>query len=163
MPSTYEPIATQTLGSTASSVTFSSISGSYTDIVVVAVAGSSSDANWRIQFNGDTSTNYSVTQLAGNGSAAASFRTTSEASFLANRYAYLSNNLNNNILINVQNYSNTTTNKTAFIRTNSAALGTDAIVGLYRSTSAITSITLFPNAGSFIVGSTFTLYGIKAA
>ena len=163
MPSTYEPIATNTLSSTASSVTFSSISGTYTDLVVVAVAGSSSDANWRIQFNGDTSTNYSVTQLAGDGTAANSFRTTSEASFLANRYAYLSNNLHNNILINVQNYSNTTTNKTAFIRTNSAALGTDAIVGLYRSTSAITSITLFPNAGSFIVGSSFTLYGIKAA
>jgi hypothetical protein len=151
------------LGSAAADVTFSSISGAYTDLILIGVAGSSSDANYRIQFNSDTGSNYSVTQLAGNGSTAASFRTTSETSFLANRYAYLSNNLNNNILININNYSNTTTNKTALIRTNSAALGTDAIVGLYRSTSAITSVKIYPNAGNFITGSTFTLYGVKSA
>jgi hypothetical protein len=45
MAITYEPIATTTLGSAAADVTFTSISGTYTDLVLVAVTqiGSSGD------------------------------------------------------------------------------------------------------------------------
>lgn len=68
-------------------------------------------------------------------------------------------------IIQINNYSNSTTYKTAFMRTNTASTyGTVfAIVGLWRSTAAITSITLTPDAGSFATGSTFSLYGIAAA
>jgi hypothetical protein len=61
------------------------------------------------------------------------------------------------------NYSNTTTNKTALIRGNNAALFTDATVGVWRSTAAITSITLASDGAAFDSGSTFNLYGIAAA
>lgn len=69
-------------------------------------------------------------------------------------------------VINVENYSNTTTNKTVIARSNSSSsiAGTVAVAGLWRSTSAITSITVFCTNGSNIkAGSTFSLYGIKAA
>jgi hypothetical protein len=62
----------------------------------------------------------------------------------------------------IQNYSNTTTNKTALIRDNFATYGTFARVALWRSTSAITSITLTMSSSTFATGSQFTLYGIKA-
>ena len=163
MPSTYEPIATQTLGSAVSTVTFSSITGTYTDLVLVFQGGSSIDANIRMQVNGDTASNYSWTQLGTNGTSVASFRNSSDTSWLMNRYAYLSNNLNANFIFNFMNYSNTTTNKTVINRSNSAANGTDTTVGLWRSTAAITSITFSLSGGNYIVGSTFTLYGIKAA
>jgi hypothetical protein len=163
MPATYEPIATNTLGTAVSTVTFSSITGSYTDLVLVFQGGSSTDANIRMQVNGDTTSNYSWTQLGGNGSGAASFRNSSDTSWLMNRYAFLSNNLNANFIFNFNNYSNTTTNKTVINRSNSAANGTDTTVGLWRSTAAITSITFSLSGGNYIVGSTFTLYGIKAA
>ena len=163
MASTYEPIATNTLGSAVSTVTFSSITGTYTDLVLVFQGGSSTDANIRMQVNGDTASNYSWTQLGGNGTSVASFRNSSDTSWLMNRYAYLQNNLNANFIFNFNNYSNTTTNKTVINRSNSAANGTDTTVGLWRSTAAITSITFSLSGGNYIVGSTFTLYGIKAA
>ena len=62
--STYTPIATTTLSSAQSSVTFSSL-GSYTDIILVyAGTGTSTDTQGiRFQVNGDTGTNYSNTTL----------------------------------------------------------------------------------------------------
>jgi hypothetical protein len=65
------------------------------------------------------------------------------------------------------NYSNTTTNKTVIARTtNERTSGgsTEACVGLYRSTAAITSIEVRNDGGvNFAIGSSVTLYGIKAA
>jgi hypothetical protein len=64
------------------------------------------------------------------------------------------------------NYSNTTTYKTALNRSNQAAGGVDATVGLWRSTAAIDTIRFYANTNgsqNFLTGSTFTLYGIAAA
>jgi hypothetical protein len=62
------------------------------------------------------------------------------------------------------NYANTTTYKTVLTRANAAASGVDASVGLWGSTAAITSITFdLPLVRTISTGSTFTLYGIKAA
>ncbi len=162
---TYEPIATNTLGSAASSVTFSSISGSYTDLVLVCVAKGASAQSMRMQFNGDTATNYSTTNLfadIGGSPSASSSRYTTESSI---RPGYVQNGISTTdftpCIIQLQNYSNSTTYKTILSRSDKAV---NATVGLWRNTSAITSIVLFP-AGSvnFISGSTFTLYGISAA
>jgi hypothetical protein len=61
------------------------------------------------------------------------------------------------------NYSNTTTYKTALVRGNNASSGVDAIVNNWRNTAAITNIDVIANSSTFTSGSTFTLYGIKAA
>jgi hypothetical protein len=62
------------------------------------------------------------------------------------------------------NYSNTTTNKTILSRINNAENSTVARVTLWRNTAAISTIFLTEgNGANFIAGSTFTLYGIKAA
>jgi hypothetical protein len=163
MASTYTPIATQTLGSAAASVTFSSIPSTYTDLVLIFNGGSSIAANIRMQVNSDTATNYSWTQLGGDGTGAASFRNSSDTSWLMNRYAYLVNSLTSVFIFNFNNYSNTTTYKTVINRSNNAANGTDATVGLWRSTAAISTINFSLSGGNYIVGSTFTLYGIKSA
>jgi hypothetical protein len=168
MPSTYEPIATTTLGSAASSVTFSSISGSYTDLVIVcAVFNSADGAGTEFQFNSDTGTNYSNTFLEGSGTTATSSRESNQASIQMS-FNVGGNSTNPCITTaNIQNYSNTTTNKTLIGRWNSASggtyPGTAAAVGLWRSTSAITTVLIRTGSGNFNTGSTFTLYGIKAA
>jgi hypothetical protein len=69
-----------------------------------------------------------------------------------------------NYIVQVQNYSNSTTYKTFLSRANNAANAADGIVGLWRSTSAITSIQFFySDSSNIITGSSATLYGIKAA
>ena len=60
------------------------------------------------------------------------------------------------------NYSNTTTNKTVILRNNYPAVATWAVVGLWQNTAAINEISLYPEVASWLSGSTFTLYGIKA-
>jgi len=157
---TYEPIATTTLGSAQSSVTFSSISGSYTDLVLIGNWKLSANGNILMTLNSDTGTNYSETTMYGDGTSAASGRQTNASSIRVGFAGYSTNNVMN--IVNLQNYSNTTTYKTVVLRWNSEEY-TDARVGLWRSTSAITSITLTASSGNISSGSTFTLYGIKAA
>ena len=164
MPSTYTPIATQTLGSAAASVTFSSIPSTYTDlIVVINGAVTSGTANCNFQLNGDTSTNYSRTALSGTGSAANSSRFTGSAYGMINDYGYLDTTYRTNMLAQFMNYSNATTFKTVLARSNNSDNGTAATVTLWRSTAAISTIYLYASSSTFITGSTFTLYGIKAA
>jgi len=169
MAVTYEPLATTTLGSAAASVTFSSISGSYTDLVLVVNARSSrtavSTAPINITFNSDTGSNYSNTFLFGNGSTTGSSRGTNanniytgDMSSSASSYAGFAN-----LLLSINNYSNTTTYKTTIARCNSANAFAEAVCGLWRSTSAINSITITEGStNNWVADSTFTLYGIKA-
>lgn len=166
---TYEPIATYTVPSNTTSYTFTSIPGTYTDLTIVASVASSSANTFFIRFNGDASALYSCTRLGGSGSTAFSDRETRGASYgVLSYYAYPLSTLGvTNNIVNVMNYSNTTTNKTYLARSNSAANGSDAIAGLYGSTSAITSIGFstngFGGTSTLLAGSIFTLYGIKAA
>ena len=163
MPATYEPIATQTLGTSAASVTFSSISGAYTDLLLVTSNGSTTATNTYVRLNGDSGSNYSFTQLTGTGSSAISGRSSNQTAIRVDNYASAATSITNAYIFHLQNYSNTTTYKTVLTRTNEAATGVDATVGLWRNTAAITSILYYPGVGNWITGSTFTLYGIKAA
>lgn len=170
MPKTYQPIATTTLGSAAASITFSSIPSSYTDLVFVIQLSSTSTDNIFVRFNSDTASNYSVTRLAGPGSnPAVSDRQTSQTMMTITRNGYPTTTNGNTVsIMQVMNYANATTNKTALIRSNDAGNGTDAIVGLWRKTpEAINAVSFSTNsfgAGTSIsTGSTITLYGIKAA
>jgi hypothetical protein len=163
MPVTYESIATTTLGTTASDVTFSNIPGTFTDLIIVFIGtGTSVDTEGiYMQYNADTGNNYSQTYIRGTGSAASSARQSN------NSFVYLISNTTNagmnNGIAQIQNYSNTTTYKTNITRGNDASARVESYVGLWRNTNAITSIRLVPDSGTIDSGATFTLYGIKAA
>ena len=165
MAATYEPIATTTLGSSANSVTFSSIPSTYTDLIVVYQAGVvSGAADLSLQFNGDTASNYSATYLYGSGSSAASARTSNGTKIDTTGLGYMDTTLNQSNIIQIMNYANTTTYKTCLVRVGNAGNGLSAVVGLWRKTpEAINSVKLFSSSNNLAVGSTFTLYGIKAA
>lgn len=160
MAITYEPIATTTLSSAAATVTFSSISGSYTDLVLITTGTQDTDDTCGIRFNADSGANYSATRMSGNGTAVSSSRWTDITSaYFAVRYT-----TQNNAILQIQNYSNNNTYKTFLSRANNAGNLVNAWVGLWRNTAAITSITLTGfGSSNFASGSTFTLYGIKAA
>ena len=164
---TFSQIASTTLSSTAASVTFSSIAGTYTDLVLVIVGANAGGSRVRYQFNSDTGSNYSRTNLVGTGSSAASYsgsnNTVADLNVIGGATALTAPYT---IITNFQNYSNTTTYKTLITRfgsNDSAAPAVETIVNLWRSTSAINRIDIIPLGGNFVVGSTFNLYGITAA
>ena len=157
--STYTPLATVTAsGSGLTQLIMSSIPSTYTDLILVGNIGTTFvGVNGYLQFNGDTGTNYSWTRILGDGSAASSSRTatTNGINYLTNSY--------NAIICHIQNYSNSTTYKTALVRSNNPSNYVTAAVGLWRNTAAITSITVDMDSNYIPAGSTFTLYGIAAA
>jgi len=165
MPRTYEPIARQTLTTSAATVTFSSIPSTYTDLVLVINAFASTGADIWIRCNEDSGSNYSFTALYGTGSAAGGDKNSNlSQGLLTDYYGTPSSTEPNICIVQFNNYSNSTTYKTSISRANRANSGTDAVVSMWRNTAAITSLTLrFNGNPTFSTGSTFTLYGIKAA
>jgi hypothetical protein len=158
MSSTYEKIATNTLGSSQSSVTFSSIPATYTDLIIIIDGIMSNASELRYRFNGDSGSNYSFTQLFGSGSAVS---TGTNPNRVYGRIG--STRTTQTVQIGqINNYSNTTTFKTVLSRESTAGSAVQAFVGLWRSTSAINEILFNAETGTFSSGTTFTLYGIKA-
>ena len=167
---TYVALKTTTVsGSPTTSVNFdlTGISG-YTDLVIVSSTKSQGGYDYQNQlltFNSDTGTNYSYTQLYGNGSSAASSRQSSISSIPC---GYDIGTTQSGVwsvnTLHIMNYANSTTYKTVLIRKNATPSLVTSEVGLWRSTSAITYITLSrDDSNGFSVGSTFTLYGIANA
>lgn len=177
MAFTYEPIATNTLSVDSNSITFSSLSG-YTDIVAVLFVRSTTASNYsdnylRLATGGgsvDTGNNYSTTRLYGDGTSALSNRASINNYIVCGTVPGTPGDANTfaTVIVNFQNYSNSTTNKTVLTRAagiaNAASNPKYAMtdVGLWRNTGAITSIQFVTN-GNYKAGSTFALYGIKAA
>lgn len=157
---TYALIESQVLGSAAASVTFSSIPGTYTDLrlVINGVISTAIDPV-TINFNSDTASNYSYTLLYGDGTSAASARS---ANLTAIRAGYLGT-VQGITIVDIMDFSNTTTNKTVIGRGSVSNWGVTAQVSMWRSTAAITSINIQSlSSYNFTAGSTFRLYGIQA-
>lgn len=165
---TYTPIATQTLTSAQSSVTFSSIAANWTDLKIVAVGlhdGSGSSVNnWRMYYNGDNSSGlYSNTLLYGTGSAAGSGRDSNGNFMYLGLVGQTSNTSQPITIFEIMSYANSSVNKTVLARGNSASDQVNAGAGLWRNTPAITSVTLYMTGQNIKAGSTFVLYGLRAA
>jgi hypothetical protein len=162
---TYTPIATYTIPSTTGNYTFNSIPQTYTDLILISSAiASSGIPDVTMQFNGNSTGNYySNTFLSGTGSSALSAKGTNQNLLYIDSYGGLNTSNFNIAEVHIMNYSNSTTYKTTLTRASNGALGVDAIVGLWRSTAAITSITLALSSSNFAAGTIFTLYGITAA
>lgn len=166
---TFTALDKVTVGTATSSITFSSIPSTYTDLVVVAsiLPSSTSFYTPSLQFNSDTGSNYSSTWMYGQGTTAVSSRNVSQTQMAIDNYAATpAVGYPMTVNFSVMNYSNTTTYKTVLARGNdifASAGETSATVGVWRSTSAITSVTVKGNGANFAVGSTFSLYGIASA
>ena len=166
---TYTALATQTLGTAASSVTFSSIPQGYTDLRMVISAKSTHTATTQVKlnFNSDTSSNYSWTRLFGDGSSPGSDRTSATTYY---ELGYISGTDGSGgfdiLTCDVMNYSNATTYKTSLTKwqdMNASSKYLMTVVSLWKKTpEAINTIALTTSNGNFATGSTFTIYGIAA-
>jgi hypothetical protein len=158
---TYTPLANLTLGSAASSVTFSSIPATYSDLICVVLATGSTTLQGRIRLNSDTGLNYEYVRMSSDGSGRSSVTASDTSGFLsAIATARTTDSLQMNI--NIMNYALTNKNTTMIIRAGNAAVGTDALATTWRNTAAVTTIQILTSTGNWAVGSTFSLYGIVA-
>jgi len=162
MAITYEPIQTYTLGSTSSTITFSSIPATYTDLrVTLTGTSTSAGAGIDLYFNGSTG-NCSQTFLLGNGTSATTGRRTS-AGIIALNDTGMSTTIPSFYSIDIFSYAGSAF-KTCLITANEDRNGSGTVerrVGLWSNTAAITQVNL--GASSFATGTTATLYGIKNA
>lgn len=169
----YEHLESVILTGSQSTVTFSNLgtySATFRHLQIRGVArtdraGTAADIITMI-FNGDTATNYSDHYLIGDGSGVSSSNATSQNNMeFATAYgATGTTNAFSPFVCDILDWSSTSKNKT--IRTLSGQPTNYNQIGLYsglwRSTAAITSITLDQIGGTnFVSGSRFSLYGIK--
>lgn len=165
MASTYEPIATTTLGSAASSITFSSIPGTYTDLRLTIVTPTGTGDFIELRFNGSSATNYSWNCLGGDGASPFSQRGTTLTQVRIGT-SMGSTTLSTYAFADIFSYADSTY-KSVLSQSGNDRNGTGevrAYVGLWRSTSAITSILIKGDSGlNLATGTTATLYGIKSA
>lgn len=164
MTATYDKITAYTVtGSPVSSFNITSIPGTYTDFRVIlnSATGAAFDDEVLIRCNNDTAGNYSMTILGQSNNTLQSSRRSSVAQW------HIDNNSPANVggmyIMDFMDYSNTSTFKTMLSRSGRAGLSVCASVNLWRDTSAITSLNFrLASNLSYQVGTTITLYGIKA-
>lgn len=157
-------IQTITVGSTAANIEFTSIPQTYTDLYLLVSGRSNVDSvELRIQFNSDTGSNYNGRLLFGSGSSAAT--QSASGTYLAPMGSGFSSSTSNtfsNTLIYIPNYT-ISTGKSVQVDAsieNNATEGYNAIFTGYWSGTAITSIKLLAQGGSFVQYSSASLYGI---
>lgn len=158
---TYTPLANITLGSSATSVTFSSISQAYRDLILQYDGTGSSAAYVRFRVNSDTGTNYSYVQMAGySGGTFSSASTTVD--FIQPTYSEASQKTSGTIQF--MDYSATDKHKTFLTRVMGydAGLSTWANAGRWANTAAVTGITFYRSAGNWDAGTVVTLFGVAA-
>ena len=165
---TYVELDKVTVSTATPSITFTNINQGYTDLVLVlsgTKTGASGEGIALRVGNGslDTGSNYSDTILWGTGSSpGGTNRTTSQNRSRITYYAAWISSAISIDTVHFMNYSSTTTFKTILSRANTANQGVDATVSLWRSTSAINTISVYPFADNFAEGTTASLYGILA-
>lgn len=169
MATTFTLISSNTLSASAASITFSSIPSTYTDLCLKFSARSTGgDFYSRLEFNSDTANNYSAIILRGTGSAAASLTNASRANTTiysgVNNSSYTAGTFANGEIY-IPNYNSSSSKQIgsfAVMENNGATSYMATNAGLYRGTSAITSLQLLIDSGfSFDVDSSFYLYGIS--
>jgi len=164
----YESIATATGTGSSGVMTFSSIPATYTHLQIRGFTKStSSGSNWKVQFNGDTGSNYANHYLESNGStvSAGAELTQTGMNFYAATATSTAASVYAAMVMDILDYTSSNKNKTvrtlSGVDTNGGG-NNDFNSGLWYATpAAITSITITLNSGSFDTNSKIALYGIK--
>jgi hypothetical protein len=167
--SAYTALANLTLSSSASVVTFTSISSSFRDLVLIininGVTGTVTNFNSSMRLNTDSGSNYNDVTMGGNGSSALS-DTGSNQTYIVVPTSETS--VPSITKIDFLDYSATDKHKSLLVRGNLTVSQVSARAVRWANTSAISTITLFGpdylggTPDTWNAGSTFALYGVSA-
>jgi len=167
----YDALATVTVPSGgAASITFAGIPTGYKHLQIRGIGKTTRvtyGAGTMVQFNGDTAANYANHELFGDGAAAYAAAGTGVSSIRvdAANATTSSANVFGVAVIDLLDYANTSKNKTLRALSGTDVNGAGGTIalnsGVWLNTSAITSITLFPEVGTFMQYSSYGLYGVR--
>ena len=164
--SSYESIATVTIGTPTSEINFTSISSAYKHLQIRAIVNTDrgSVENTYMRMNGVTSSDYNWNALYGNGSVAGATGGVNDTQLLISRYQGTTSTNFGGFILDILDYANTDKFKTYKSLSGWDGNGSGDVYfwgGAFRSTSAITSIRIYHPTNNFIQYSSFALYGIK--
>jgi hypothetical protein len=157
-------LANTTLGSNSTTITFSSIPGTYQDLYLVVVGRSSGGFYQNIRFNGDSGANYNVLRFTATGStiasgvaAAATRGLISDASF--------NSSITGAAFIHILDYARTDKHKTTIGDVHAdSGYSNEMICNRWANTAAITSVALSSDSSqTYLAGTTFALYGVRGS
>ena len=168
---TYTLISSNVLSTSAASVTFASIPSTYTDLVLrmsvrTDQAGNFTSAGY-VRFNSDSASNYSLTELYGDGSVGYPARQSSSTygwwSYQGFNAAGTTSNTFTHVEMYVPSYTVSQNKPFSSIsagENNATTAILDNVALQWRNTAAVSSI-FVGNTANFVSGSSFYLYGIK--
>lgn len=173
--SSFFPIATTTLATAASSVTFSSIPATFTHLHIRGFGKYSETGQDRsaihFRYNSDAGSNYNFHTFLGTGSNITGDQNTSQTRGRFSSVVFPSSNANftsifGSFVADIVDYADTTKYKTSIgtggYASNGASLANVQMSGsTWMSTAAISSITITPDSGNWTALTQFALYGIK--
>jgi len=163
MPSAITPLANITLTSAAATVSFSSISGLFRDLILVSsLYPNTANQQALVRFNSDSGANYNGVTMNGNGSTTSSGAPAGSTSILLSYHHYLSTTAFMTSRLEILEYAISTKQKQVLVRQNLASTFVGADAWRWLNTAAITSIQFSLASGSFVAGSSFALYGVSA-
>jgi hypothetical protein len=165
MPSAITALANTTLGSAAASVTFSSISGLYRDLILVVTGKTSVGYDVvQVRLNADSGANYQTVYMINNGATPYSGTATSQTKMQFGILGGTSTTVAMQWTTHFLDYSATDKHKTAIARLNTPTDSSmvDLSTNRWASTSAITSVQVIAGSGTWSAGATFALYGVSA-
>ena len=172
MANTYEAIATVTATTSVANIEFTSIPGTYTDLLLkVSLRDTRTDSpvtDTLLTFN-NSSSDYSIRGIYSSSPTVGSF-SSSGAAYFSGTYENTSQSGNNSVFSNseyyIPNYASSNNKSVSVDGVTEKNASTDVymslVAGLWANSSAITSVKLVPMYSlSFVQYSTATLYGIK--
>ena len=162
---THDLLYSNLLSTNTTSVTISGFSSAYTDLILVITGNSTGTFSPRLQFNGDTASNYMWQSMEANSNTPVAFNSLSETGLqLANSAtASITNAERANWYVNILGYKGTSQAKPVFSRgVKGGSTGvSEFLFSSWKSTSAITSILLYSsNGNNLTTGSTIYMYGV---
>ena len=169
MPKGSQPIFTQVIGSTTSTVSFNNIPQTYTDLEIVFSGRSTNsnnvyyDAAIFLTFNNDTSANYGSVRMysVGTGTGGSDRRTSQTTATLGLLTATETlANVHSNVSAYIPNYASTRFKSfvSDSVNENNTTAAVMQLTGSsWKSNSPITSIQI---SGNWVANSTISLYGI---
>ena len=159
-------IASYTVTSPVTPITFTSIPQTFTHLQIRAYAQSSS-GNAAIRFNGDAGNNYAYHYINGSGAALTSAGTATTGNGYLSLFMGSTSSNFGGVIADIFDYTNTNKNKTMKVIGGADLNGSGNVFfssTLWQSTSAITSLSLIPDtSGTFSIGTRIDLYGIATS